>query len=115
MNQAKSMIGNAIKRVNLAHLIDEMEKQQEIAYKLEHMNNENMEEVKRKELVNKAWKECMVLLKEHLDGFLLNSPDAVYEDWIKHLHPDNVDVDDDDDDDDEDRIDHRFYHGKLGL
>ena len=109
MNQAKTMIGNAIKRVNLAHLIDEMEKQQEIAYKLEHMNNENMEEVKRKELVNKAWKECMVLLKEHLDGFLLNSPDAVYEDWIKHLHPDNVD------DDDDDRIDHRFYHGKLGI
>ena len=41
-------VGKALQKINLAHLIDEMEKQQEIAYELEHINEENMEEMKRK-------------------------------------------------------------------
>lgn len=91
-----------MQKINLAHLIDEMEKQQEIAYALEHVNEENMEEMKRKELVKEARDACTRLLKEHLDGFLINNPGAVYEDWIRHLHPDNAYFADD-------RIDHRFY------
>jgi|AntRauTorckE5430_2_1112549.scaffolds.fasta_scaffold22244_2 hypothetical protein len=95
-------LGNVIKKINLANLIDELEKQQEIAYKLEYMNDENMEEMKQKELVQEAKQSCTRLLAEHLDGFLTNIPGAVFEDWIRHLHPDNADYDDG-------RIDHRFY------
>ena len=80
-------VGNAIKKLNLAHLIDELEKQQEIAYKLDFVNEENIEETKRRELVREAKESCTRLLKEHLDGFLTNDPGAVYEDWIRHLHP----------------------------
>jgi len=89
-------------KINLVHLIDELEKQQEIAYKLEYINEENVEEMKRKQLVTEAKNSCTRLLEEHLDGFLTNNPADVYEDWIRQLHPDNVAYDDD-------RIDHRFY------
>jgi hypothetical protein len=97
-----ALVFAVLQKVNLARLIDEMEKQQEIAYTLEHINDENMEEIKRKALVKEAKDECTRLLKEHLDGFLINNPDAVYEDWIRHLHPDNAYYEDE-------RIDHRFY------
>jgi len=95
-------VGNAIKKINLAHLIDELEKLQEIAYKLDFVNEDNIEEMKRRELVMEAKESCTRLLKEHLDGFLTNDPGAVYEDWIRVLHPDNVDFEND-------SIDHRFY------
>mmetsp|Transcript_3773 Transcript_3773/g.5779 ORF Transcript_3773/g.5779 Transcript_3773/m.5779 type:complete len:140 (+) Transcript_3773:70-489(+) len=97
-----NVVGNAIKKINLAYLINELEKQQEIAYELEFVNEENMEEMKRRELVKESKESCARLLKEHLVGFLTNNPGAVYEDWIRHLHPDNADYDDG-------RIDHRFY------
>lgn len=108
MKNFKEKMAKAVQKVNLAHLINEMEKQQEIAYELERVNEETIEENQRRELVNKAKLSCERLLHQHLDGFLINVPEAVYEDWIVHLHPDNVHMHDVDDQ----RIDHRFYVGK---
>lgn len=101
MNKLKA-VGMALQKINLAHLIDEMEKQQEIAYQLEHINEENLEEVKRKEMVEEAVAACKRAMKEHLHAILAERPDTVYEEWIKQLHPDNAYFDDD-------RIDHRYY------
>jgi len=101
MNTLKSA-GKALQKINLAHLIGEMEKQQESAYKLEHINEENIEEMERKQMVEEAVAACKKAMKEHLHGFLANNPDTVYEEWIKQLHPESADFDDD-------RIDHRYY------
>eukprot|EP01083_Nonionella_stella_P024346 67246_1 len=101
MDKLKS-VGKAFQKINLAHLIDERERQQEIAYQLEHVNEENIAEIKRKEMVKEAVAACKSAMKEHLHGFIRNCPDAVYEEWIRQLHPENADFEDD-------RIDHRYY------
>ena len=96
-------VGKALQKINLAHLIDEMEKQQETAYELEHINEENMEEMKRKQMVAESVAACKDAMREHLHIFLAdNSDTVVYEEWIKQLHPETDEFDDD-------RIDHRYY------
>ena len=129
MNQLKS-VGKALQKINLAHLIDEMEKQQEIAYQLEHINEENIAEVERREMVDEAVAACKKAMEDHLHGFLKNcnsidnsnnnsnsnsgdgndddnnhryvAPVYCYEEWIKQLHPESAEFEDD-------RIDHRYY------
>ena len=123
MNQLKS-VGKALQNINLAHLIDEMEKQQEIAYQLEHINEENIAEVERREMVDEAVAACKKAMEDHLHGFLKNcnsnsgdgnddgndddnnrryvAPVYCYEEWIKQLHPESAEFEDD-------RIDHRYY------
>ncbi len=101
MNTLKA-IGSKLQRINLAHLIDELEKFQEIADQLEEWNTENEEEVKRKRMVHEAVEACLREIEQHLKNFLQSHPTAVYEDWIEHLHPDNSQYSDQ-------RIDHRFY------
>jgi len=99
-------VSATLQKINLAHLIGEMEKHQEVAYQLEHINSENIEELKRREMVKEAVAACMKAIEEHLDGYLCENPNAVYEDWIRHLHPDNADFVDDSG---RTKIDHRFY------
>ena len=95
-------VGKALQKINLAHLIDEMEKQQEIAYRLEHINEENIEEMKRKQMVAEAVAACKRAMKEHLHAFLEANPGTVYEEWIRQLHPETAEFEDD-------RRDHRYY------
>lgn len=83
-------VGNQLQKVNLARLIDEMEHDQELADKLEFVNQETKEEAARKELVREATEACQKEIEDHLEDFLDRHPDATYEEWIKELHPDNV-------------------------
>lgn len=83
-------VGNQLQKVNLARLIDEMEHDQELADKLEFINNETKEENARKDLVREATEACQKEIEDHLENFLEEYPDATYEEWIKELHPDNI-------------------------
>ena len=83
-------IGKTLQKINLPRLIDEMEKDQELANQLENMNQEIKEESDRKELVRQAADQCMQEMKNHLHDFLESHKYATYEDWIRDLHPDNV-------------------------
>jgi len=83
-------VGNKLQKVNLARLIDELEHDQELADKLEFINQETQEEAARKDLVREAMEACQAEIENHLEEFLERRPDATYEDWILDLHPDNV-------------------------
>jgi len=83
-------VGSALQKVNLAKLIDDMEHDQEVADNLEVVNQEIKEESDRKALVREATELCHAEIRNHLDEFLQEHPDARYEDWIEDVHPDNV-------------------------
>lgn len=85
-----TQFGNALQKINLGKLIDDMEHDQEIADELEAVNQELNEESQRKELVREATAACHAEIENHLDEFLIQHPSASYEDWITDLHPDNV-------------------------
>lgn len=101
MNPLKRL-GNQLQKINLLHLIDQLERYQEIADQLDEINTENDEEVKRRQMVHEAVEACKKEISCHLKTFLDDNPTAVYEDWIESLHPDNAEFLDR-------RIDHRFY------
>ena len=98
-----SSIGNALQKINLAKLIDDLERAQELADHLEHINTELNEEAERKELCREAQAACLETILNHLTEFLERRPDANYEEWIAELHPDNMDLAKGG------NIDHRFY------
>jgi len=52
---------------------------------------------------------CMQIIIEHLREFLEEQPDSTYEEWIRDIHPDNVDDQRYNSYDDGLIIDHRFY------
>mmetsp|Transcript_9712 Transcript_9712/g.14561 ORF Transcript_9712/g.14561 Transcript_9712/m.14561 type:complete len:137 (-) Transcript_9712:114-524(-) len=101
MNPLKSL-GNQLQKINLLHLIDQLERYQEVADQLDEINTENDEETKRKQMVHEAVEACKKEISRHLETFLKDNSTAVYEDWIESLHPDNAEFLDR-------RIDHRFY------
>ena len=90
IKKSVTVAGNQLQKVNLGRLIDEMEHDQEVADKLEFINQETKEEAQRKELVREATEACQREIENHLEEFLERRPDATYEDWILELHPDNV-------------------------
>ena len=90
IQKSVTVAGNQLQKVNLGKLIDEMEHDQEVADKLEFINQETQEEAARKELVREATEACQREIANHLEEFLERRPDATYEDWILELHPDNV-------------------------
>ena len=83
-------MGNTLQRFNLAKLIDDMEKDQEVADKLDFINQETKEENERKALVREATAKCQAEIENHLGDFLQRRPQGTYEDWIQELHPENV-------------------------
>lgn len=83
-------VGQKVQKLNLARLIDEMERDQELADQLETVNVEVKEEMKRKALVREAVARCHEEIEKHLDSFLRIHPDGTYEEWIRELHPENV-------------------------
>ena len=76
--------------LNLPALIDQMEKDQEVADQLDTINRENAEETERREMVREAERQSLEIMYEHLEEFLRENPRASYESWIAALHPDNV-------------------------
>jgi len=56
--------------------------------------------MERKALVNEVRQACMAAIQTHLESFLQENPQGLYQDWIAELHPDNV-IDN--------TIDARFY------
>lgn len=76
--------------LNLPALIDQMERDQEVADQLDNINRENAEETQRKEMVREAERQSLEIMHEHLEEFLRENPRASYESWIAALHPDNV-------------------------
>ena len=86
-----------------------MEKDQELAYELEQINNENLAEQQRKDICRKAEAACLETIRSHLITFLeqhqyesadIRKEPLSYEMWIRELHPENALGED---------IDHRFY------
>ncbi len=73
------------------------------AEKLAFINREIVEEQERRWLVRESQTECMKEIIAHLGKFLNENPDALYEEWIAALHPENAEYVD------PNQIDHRFY------
>jgi len=97
---ALKTIGVQLQKINLLKLIDDLERDQELA------DAEIMEEEERKAMCREAVAACMHTIFEHLSDFQKERPDATYEEWIMKLHPDNAD---DQRNRDRGLIDHRFY------
>ena len=86
-------VGNVLQKINIGKWIDDLEKDQELADELDRINQENKEEAARLEICRQAEAACFAAMEEHLHSFLAEHPDdgVSYEDWIRDLHPDNVD------------------------
>jgi hypothetical protein len=95
-------VGNAIQKVNIGKWIDDLEKDQELADELDRINAENAEEQERKAICREAEAACLKAIHDHLMSFVEEYPDSTYEEWIRELHPDNIQEKDD-------SIDERFY------
>ena len=100
MNTLK-IIGNNLQKINNAKLIDDLERQQELA-DLKLLEEEEEGRV----LCRKAIAACMQTILKHLEVFLEYNSQATYEDWIMKLHFDNTD---DHRHEKVELIDHRFY------
>ena len=83
-------VGKNLQKFNIGRLIDEMERDQELADDLEDLNKELKEEMARKELVREALSRCQREMEDHLDNFLAKQPRATYEEWIQEFHPENI-------------------------
>ena len=81
---------------------DSQEQNHEFASKLEFINREIIEEQGRRTIVRESKQEMMKDVSNHLKTYLLEHPNAVYEEWVADIHPDNAEYEDG-------RIDHRFY------
>lgn len=73
------------------------------ADKLEFICREILEEQERNGIVRQSQSDCMNEIVSHLEIFLREKPDAIYEEWISELHPENAEYVE------ANRIDHRFY------
>lgn len=98
-------LGNALqkinKTVNFAHMIDLLERQNEVAACLKVTDTEE-DEQERQRLCREATAACLKELHEHCLAYLKSHPeDASYEKWIREFHPDNVEL--------LGNVDHRFY------
>lgn len=82
--------GSALNRMNPGKWIDDLERDQEIAYRLEEMNRENEEEEERQRICREAEAACLEAVRDHLGSFLAEKPEATYEEWIVELHPENA-------------------------
>ncbi|CAB9514097.1 expressed unknown protein [Seminavis robusta] len=86
-------LGGALRAVNnnlnVAKWIDDLEQDQDLADKLDRINDETADEATRKEIVRAATEACLQTMRTHLLEFLDERPQATYEEWICELHPEN--------------------------
>ena len=102
LKQGLVSVGNALQKINIGKWIDDLERDQELADSLEDLNRENKQQAERLSLCREAQDACRQAIQEHLKSFLKEYPQGSYEDWIRDLHPDNVNEKDN-------SIDPRFY------
>mmetsp|Transcript_16555 Transcript_16555/g.24772 ORF Transcript_16555/g.24772 Transcript_16555/m.24772 type:complete len:163 (-) Transcript_16555:129-617(-) len=74
----------------------------EFADTIEFISKEIIGDQENNGLVRESQAQCMKEVSNHLATYLVENPDATYEEWITSLHPDNAEYDDG-------AIDHRFY------
>mmetsp|Transcript_40519 Transcript_40519/g.49330 ORF Transcript_40519/g.49330 Transcript_40519/m.49330 type:complete len:185 (+) Transcript_40519:2-556(+) len=99
-------LSSAFQKINPGQWIEQLEKDQELADKLEEMNREMEEEQRRKQICNEARRACYDAVRDHLRSYLDENPNGSYEGWIRELHPENSRQENKEE---EDVIDHRFY------
>jgi hypothetical protein len=102
---AKTVASKLNKNLNIGLWIDNLEKDQQLADQLEEMNADIQQEMERKALVQEVRQACMAAIQTHLESFLQENPQGLYEEWIAELHPDNVT----DGNDHTTTVDARFY------
>jgi hypothetical protein len=86
-------VGIALQRLNVAKWIDDLEREQELADKLDRVNADLAQEQAMLQICRQAEAECLQAVRDHMNSFLEECPEASYEDWIRDLHPDNVSQD----------------------
>jgi len=96
-------LGESLRSLNIGRVIDQLEEDQELADNLEHINQENEQLNSFNEIKREAEALCMLEVRSHLFDFLDSHPSSTYEEWIKKLHPENVNQKH------PHLIDHRFY------
>jgi hypothetical protein len=92
---------NVVDKINIGKWIDNLEKDQELADHLEIVNHEYQQESSHKILVGHVREQCMDEIRRHLEQFWEEnqhhrhdfSAPPTYDDWIRELHPDNVQAD----------------------
>jgi len=83
-------IGQVLYNNSPAKWIDDLEHDQQLADKLEDINVELQEDHDRHMLRQEAAEATFQLIQQHLEEFLNENPNAMYEEWIEKLHPENV-------------------------
>lgn len=68
--------------LKLPRMIDKLEQDQGFADKLEFINQEIVEDQKRKEIVRVSKVEGMKEIVTHLEQYLKENPNGCYEDWV---------------------------------
>lgn len=79
-----------LQKLNIAKLIDGMEKDQNVADNLERKNRDYVDEQRAREMMREAELACQEAIASHLEAFLQEHPTATYEEWIQDLHPENM-------------------------
>jgi GTPase Era involved in 16S rRNA processing len=81
------LVGRAVLAAPLAlpRMIDKLEQDQCVADKLEFINQEIVEDQKRKEVVRISKVEGMKEIVNHLEEYLHKNPNGCYEDWVSNL------------------------------
>jgi hypothetical protein len=78
------LVGRAVLAapMKLPRMIDKLEQDQCFADKLEFINQEIVEDQKRKEIVRISKSEGMKEIVGHLEDYLRENPNGCYEDWV---------------------------------
>lgn len=103
VTKAQSKGKNASGDAAAALLAEDEDRKPKHADKLEFICREILEEQERNGIVRQSQSDCMNEIVSHLEIFLRMKPDAIYEEWISALHPENAEYTE------ANRIDHRFY------
>jgi len=103
VTKAQSKGKNASGDAAAALLAENEDRKPKHADKLEFICREILEEQERNGIVRQSQSDCMNEIVSHLEIFLREKPDAIYEEWISALHPENAEYTE------ANRIDHRFY------
>mmetsp|Transcript_22733 Transcript_22733/g.49340 ORF Transcript_22733/g.49340 Transcript_22733/m.49340 type:complete len:358 (+) Transcript_22733:259-1332(+) len=90
LSQRLQFLSSKLQQINLPRLIDQMERDQEVADHLNFINEETAQEVEHKRMVREAEAMSMDIMKQHLEEYLRAYPRSTYESWIGALHPDNI-------------------------
>ena len=89
-NNGVKQLGTRLQKFNLAKLISDMEKDQELADKLDRINRDIKDEKESLAMIREAEEACLKAITDHFIEFVATSPNTTYEEWIAELHPENT-------------------------